>query len=130
MRAENTASSFKKLLSVIDWEVRLLSGPTTIPLDGGKRRFIPLAFDANNGDLLPQRFQPIRMSYLLDNTRPSPFTQPTTAMIESWHQRAQLSTSSELFIINQTTFTVAAFLGVLGGAMSQPLLGSTPLPDP
>jgi len=88
------ASSFKKLLKVVDWEVLLLPRKATIQVGTGKRRFIPIAVDANTGALLPQKFQAVRQSQSLDNTWLTPFQSPSSALEASWHVRANLTASA------------------------------------
>ena len=86
------AESFQKLLSVVDWEVMLLPRSATLEM-GQPRRFIPLAVDQATGDLLPQRFQAVRMSQNLDNTWPNPFSAPSKELQDQWHERVGFEVS-------------------------------------
>lgn len=88
--AGNEATTSQRLLSVVEWEVRLLPESTTIDLDQ-QRRFIPVVFDAHTGQQLPQRFQAVQMAQFLDTTYSTPFAPLTNTHRDAWLARAQLS---------------------------------------
>ena len=54
------AQTSERLVSVVDWEVRLLPNNVTMEV-GEQRRFIPVVFNPRNGHQLPQRFQALQM---------------------------------------------------------------------
>ena len=87
------AQTSERLVSVVDWEVRLLPNNVTMEV-GEQRRFIPVAFNPRNGHQLPQRFQALQMGQFLDTAYSTPFAKITQEHHEKWHARAALSVSS------------------------------------